>query len=154
MTFPPACGGPLKIMPDTEILQMKYYGLHFTGDDKEPLQVRVSMENQQIWCRSCINGEWTAWRRLDVERNAEGEIDEKIANLKALTAERLANPFVLRITGQGSGSARIDGALDTDLGLEIPALEDIFKRLGALEEEVVELEKTIKRYHEWGPVVG
>lgn len=52
---------------------MKYYGLHWTSDDGTEIQIRIALENLELWARSCPRGgEWTAWRRLDVLRGTDG----------------------------------------------------------------------------------
>ncbi|WP_165178116.1 hypothetical protein [Desulfovibrio sp. ZJ369] len=75
---------------------MYYYGLHFVGSDKVPVQVRVHTQKTEIWARSAPNGEWTPWRRLDVTRNADGTLAEQVSEAThakdADTAGRLRKP--------------------------------------------------------------
>nr|DAJ67744.1 MAG TPA: Dec protein, OB-Fold, Decoration, VIRAL PROTEIN [Caudoviricetes sp.] len=118
---------------------MKYYGLHFVGDDKTPVQVRVNTSNQQIWCRSCPKGEWTAWRRLDVERKLDGTLDEEVAESthakNADVAGKLRYAVRLEMTGDAFGEASFDGSQNTSINLSIPALSGILNRLDALEKK-------------------
>ncbi len=79
---------------------MRFYGLHFVGNDKIPVQVRVNTDKTEIWARSAPNGgEWTPWRRLDVTRNPDGTLAEEVAEAtyakRADTATRFANPMKL-----------------------------------------------------------
>lgn len=117
---------------------MHYYGLHFVGSDKVPVQVRVHTKETEIWARSAPKGgEWTAWRRLDVTRNADGTLAEQVAEAtcakRADTALRLANPIKLTFTGDVTGGVSFDGSGNVTCTLNIPGLEDIRKRLDKLE---------------------
>lgn len=105
---------------------MKYYGLHFVGDDKTPVQVCVDTRLQRVFARSCPNGEWTEWRRLDVMRNADGTLAEQVTEAthakSADTAGRLKVPVRLIFTGDVSGEVRLDGSQDVVVRLSVPQL--------------------------------
>ncbi len=118
---------------------MRYYGLHFVGSDKVPVQVRVHTKNMEIWARSAPKGgEWTPWRRLDVTRNADGTLAEEVAEAtyakRANTALRLAHPVKLVFEGDVIGEVSFDGSANATCTLSIPGLEDIRKRLDKLEK--------------------
>lgn len=105
---------------------MKYYGLHFVGDDKTPVQVCVDTRSQRVSARSCPNGEWTEWRRLDVMRNADGTLAEQVSEAthakSADTAGRLKTAVLLKFTGDVSGQVRFDGSQDVEVRLSVPQL--------------------------------
>lgn len=116
---------------------MRFYGLHFVGSDKIPVQVRVNTKKTEIWARSAPNGEWTPWRRLDVTRNTDGTLAEEVAEAthakRADTALRLTYPMTLTFTGDASGNVSFDGSVNVTCSLSIPALGDIRGRLDKLE---------------------
>lgn len=65
---------------------MKHYGLHWTSDDGTEIQIRIALEILELWARACPRGgEWSAWRRLDVRRGADGILLETVR--KALSAD-------------------------------------------------------------------
>lgn len=117
---------------------MKYYGLHFVGDDKTPVQVCVDTRKQRVFARSCPNGEWTAWRRLDVMRNADGTLAEEVAEAthakRADAANRLSNPMKITFSGDVSGEVSFDGSVNVTCVVSIPGLGDIRNRLDKLEK--------------------
>ncbi len=119
---------------------MIFYGLHFVGDDKVPVQVRVSTSNQQIWARSAPNGEWTAWRRLDVKRNLDGTLAEEVAEAthakSADTAGRLKYPTKITFSGDVSGSVSFDGSVNVACALSISAIGSLGNRISKLEERI------------------
>lgn len=117
---------------------MLYYGLHFTSDDRVPVQVRVDTSTQAVWARTAPRGgAWTEWRRLDVMRNPDGSLNERIAEAvhaqRADTAGRFAKAMKLRVTGDATGTVSFDGSGDVTLSLNIAALAAIHSRLDALE---------------------
>lgn len=118
---------------------MYYYGLHFVGSDKVPVQVRVNTKKTEIWARSAPNGgEWTRWRRLDVTRNDDGTLAEEVAEAthakRADTALQLTYPMTLTFTGDVSGKVRFDGSVNVTCSVSIPGLGDIRNRLDKLEK--------------------
>ncbi|EGW50111.1 hypothetical protein HMPREF1022_02933 [Desulfovibrio sp. 6_1_46AFAA] len=117
---------------------MRFYGLHFVGSDKIPVQVRVNTKKTEIWARSAPNGEWTPWRRLDVTRNADGTLAEEVAEAthakRADTALRLTYPMKLSLTGDVSGEVSFDGSENVTCVVSIPGLGDIRNRLDKLEK--------------------
>lgn len=119
---------------------MIFYGLHFVGDDKVPVQVRVSTSNQQIWARSAPNGTWTEWRRLDVRRNLDGTLAEEVAEAthakSADTAGRLKYPTRITFLGDVSGSVSFDGSTNVSCALSIPAIGSLSSRISKLEERI------------------
>ena len=117
---------------------MLYYGLHFTSDDRVPVQVRVDTSTQAVWARTAPRGgAWTEWRRLDVMRNADGSLKESIAEAthakRADTAGRLTKAMKLKVTGDATGTVSLDGSGDVTLALNIAELASIRSRLAALE---------------------
>ena len=119
---------------------MIFYGLHFVGDDKVPVQVRVSTSNQQIWARSAPNGTWTEWRRLDVRRNLDGTLAEEVAEAthakSADTAGRLKYQARITFSGDVSGSVSFDGSTNVSCALSIPAIGSLSSRISKLEERI------------------
>lgn len=119
---------------------MIFYGLHFVGDDKVPVQVRVSTSNQQIWARSAPNGTWTEWRRLDVRRNLDGTLAEEVAEAthakSADTAGRLKYQTRITFSGDVSGSVSFDGSTNVSCALSIPAIGSLSSRISKLEERI------------------
>lgn len=117
---------------------MRFYGLHFVGSDKIPVQVRVNTKKTEIWARSAPNGEWTPWRRLDVTRNADGTLAEEVAEAthakRADTANRLSNPMKITFSGDVSGEVGFDGSVNVTCAVSIPGLGDIRNRLDKLEK--------------------
>jgi len=126
---------------------MKYHGLHFSSDDNEPTQVRFSMDNQQCWVRTCPQGQWTPWRRLDVMRNADGTLNERVAeSSNAKTADKaksLNRAVTIVLTGDASGSVSFDGSETSDvvLNVSIGALGQTNTSLADLEKRVTRLER-------------
>ena len=117
---------------------MLYYGLHFTSDDRVPVQVRVDTSTQAVWARTAPRGgAWTEWRRLDVMRNPDGSLAERIAEAvhaqRSDTAGRLSRAMKLVVTGDATGTVSFDGAGDVTLFLNVGALASIHSRLDALE---------------------
>lgn len=112
---------------------MLYYGLHFTSDDNTPLQVRVDTKTQQVFARSCPNGQWTAWRRLDVLRNPDGTLAEEVSEAthakRADSAGRLSRPVKIIFAGDVSGEAIFDGSNDITIQLTVQKLTDILNKL-------------------------
>lgn len=93
---------------------MRFYGLHWTSDGGCPLQVRIDTRTLEVWARSCPRGgEWTPWRRLDVYRNADGTLNETVYNCE--TANRLANPVTINLSGAVTGYAQFDGSGDVNI---------------------------------------
>ena len=119
---------------------MIFYGLHFVGDDKVPVQVRISTSNQQIWARSAPNGEWTEWRRLDVIRNLDGTLAEEVTEAthakSADTAGRLKYQTRITFSGDVSGSVSFDGSTNVSCALSIPAIGSLSSRISKLEERI------------------
>ncbi len=117
---------------------MRYYGLHFVGDDRTPVQVCVDTRKQRVFARSCPNGEWTAWRRLDVTRNQDGTLAEQVSDAthakSADTAVRLQNSPLLKFSGDVTGQAIFDGSSNVEITLSISSLSGILSRLSALEK--------------------
>lgn len=118
---------------------MHYYGLHFVGSDKIPVQVRINTRKTEIWARSAPKGgEWTTWRRLDVTRNADGTLAEEVAESthakRADTALRLTYPMKLTFGGDVIGEVSFDGSANVTCNVSIPALKDILNRLAKLEK--------------------
>lgn len=124
---------------------MKYYGLHFTGSDHTPLQVRVDTRTQQVFARSCPNGQWTSWRRLDVLRNADGtlaeEVEEATHAKKADSAGRWTWPMRLTFTGDVTGQVMFDGSANKSVKLSLTdewreKIERVTARVEAIESEM------------------
>lgn len=94
---------------------MKYYGLHWTSDDGTEIQARLALENLELWARSCPRGgEWSAWRRLDVVRGADGVLQEiaqkAIAAISAQKAASAASAELAERAKQADRSASADNA--------------------------------------------
>ena len=119
---------------------MIFYGLHFVGDDKVPVQVRISTSNQQICARSAPNGEWTEWRRLDVIRNLDGTLAEEVAEAthakSADAAGRLKNQVKITFSGDVSGSVSFDGSASVACALSIAGLGSLSSRISSLEDRI------------------
>ena len=119
---------------------MIFYGLHFVGDDKVPVQVRISTSNQQIWARSAPNGEWTEWRRLDVIRNLDGTLAEEVTEAthakSADAAGRLKNHVKITFSGDVSGSVSFDGSASVACALSIAGLGSLSSRISSLEDRI------------------
>ena len=119
---------------------MIFYGLHFVGDDKVPVQVRISTSNQQIWARSAPNGEWTEWRRLDVIRNLDGTLAEEVTEAthakSADAAGRLKNQVKITFSGDVSGSVSFDGSASVGCVLSIAGLGSLSSRISSLEDRI------------------
>ena len=119
---------------------MIFYGLHFVGDDKVPVQVRISTSNQQIWARSAPNGEWTEWRRLDVIRNLDGTLAEEVTEAthakSADAAGRLKNQVKITFSGDVSGSVSFDGSASVACALSIAGLGSLSSRISSLEDSI------------------
>lgn len=119
---------------------MIFYGLHFVGDDKVPVQVRISTSNQQIWARSAPNGEWTEWRRLDVIRNLDGTLAEEVTEAthakSADAAGRLKNQVKITFSGDVSGSVSFDGSASVECALSIAGLGSLSSRISSLEDRI------------------
>ena len=115
----------------------KYYGLHWTDDDGTPIQIILDLQKVRAWARSAPNGEWTAWRRLDVTRNADGTLAEEVAEAThakhADKATSLYNPIRLTFNGDVSGSVKFNGSGDTTITLSVPGLSSLSSRVSALE---------------------
>lgn len=123
---------------------MNFYGLHFVGDDKIPVQVRLSTSNQQIWARSAPNGEWTEWRRLDVKRNADGTLAEEVTEAthakSADAAGRLKNQVKITFSGDVSGSVSFDGSASVACALSIAGLGSLSSSISSLDSRISALE--------------
>ena len=119
---------------------MIFYGLHFVGDDKVPVQVRISTSNQQIWARSAPNGEWTEWRRLDVIRNLDGTLAEEVTEAthakSADAAGRLKNQVKITFSGDVSGSVSFDGSASVACALSSAGLGSLSSRISSLEDRI------------------
>jgi hypothetical protein len=119
---------------------MIFYGLHFVGDDKVPVQVRISTSNQQIWARSAPNGEWTECRRLDVIRNLDGTLAEEVTEAthakSADAAGRLKNQVKITFSGDVSGSVSFDGSASVACALSIAGLGSLSSRISSLEDRI------------------
>lgn len=106
-----------------------YYGLHFISDAKIPMQVRVHSATLRIYCRAAPNGEWGAWRRLDVDRNADGSLKETVASSNhaksADAATRFKLPMKITFNGGVSGSVSFDGSEDVSCALSANVDGDI-----------------------------
>lgn len=116
-----------------------YYGLHFTSDSGQVCQLTINTSNCRVFLRATVNGAWQAWRRVDVERNADGTLREKVSEStraqQADTAGRLRVPITLTLTGQAAGAASFDGSQNVTLEVGIPSLADILARLQKLEQK-------------------
>lgn len=115
-----------------------FYGLHFTSDAGQVCQVRVNTANGHVHLRATHNGDWSAWRRVDVERNADGTLAEEVQDAtnakRADVAGRLSGSVTLTFEGDVSGIVRFDGSQgNISTTLKVPALADILSRLERLE---------------------
>lgn len=127
---------------------MKYYGLHWIADDGTPLQVRIETRLQEVWARSCPRGgEWTAWRRLDVNRNADNTLNETVANAtNAKTADvatRLAKAVTINLQGAVTGTGTFTGANDIYINTTAGSSSgagSLESKINALEQRVAALE--------------
>lgn len=127
---------------------MIFYGLHWTFNGETPLQIRIETRTCEVWARSCPRGgEWTAWRRLDARRKADGTLDEvadKAINAEtADTAVRLARPVTFNLTGAVVGNGQFDGGSNVFIKTSIGSageLGELQKRLKELEMRVASLE--------------
>lgn len=126
---------------------MKFYGLHWVANDGTPMQLRIETRTLEIWGRSCPRGgEWTAWRRLDVYRNADGTLNETVNNAshadKADTAVRLESPITINLAGVITGTGKFDGANNVIINTEYGSGgdSDTASRLKAMEKRIEELE--------------
>lgn len=139
---------------------MNFLGLHWKTNDGTPLQLLIENRTLHVWARSCPRGgEWTGWRRLDVERNADGTLNEIVAsatNAKtADTATRLAKAVAINLTGAVTGTGYFDGSQDVYIetiadnsgSSEISgSLADLSNRIAALEAKCASLNnETISR---------
>lgn len=114
-----------------------FYGLHFTSDAGVVFQVAVNTANCHIFCRATKNGAWGAWRRVDVERNSDGTLNERVAEAvhaqRADAAMRWLYAMKLTFSGDVRGEISFDGSRNATCNLSIPSLGDIRKRLDKLE---------------------
>lgn len=99
---------------------MNFYGLHWICSDGTPLQIKLETRTLHLWARSCPRGgEWTKWRRLDVDRNEDGTLNESVSNAShattADTATRLARSIRINLTGAVTGSGETDGTQDVNI---------------------------------------
>lgn len=117
------------------------FGFHFNANSGESLQFVVDTEQLQIAARATIGGEWKGWKRLDVDRKADGTLDERVeeANVakRADTAGRLYAPVKISCSGVVSGVVEIDGSKDVLLSLSGTAGLD-----GIISEAIKEHVKT------------
>lgn len=133
---------------------MKFLGLHWKTDDGTPLQLLIENRKLHVWARSCPRGgEWTAWRRLDVDRNADGTLNETVANATnaktADTATRLAKTISINLTGAVTGTGYLDGTQDVhietsggsggDSGNVSGSIADLSNRIAGLEAKCASL---------------
>ena len=118
----------------------KYYGLHWTDDDGTPIQLILDLKKVRAWARSAPNGEWTAWRRLDVTRNPDGTLAEEVAEAThakhADKATSLYNPIKLIFTGDVKGEVKFNGSGDTTINLTVPGLSSLSSRISSLESRI------------------
>lgn len=128
---------------------MRFLGLHWTTDDGTPLQVRIETRTLQCWARSCPRGgEWTAWRRLDVKRDADGTLDETCMNAiharVADACDRLARACSIYLSGAVTGVGTLDGSGDVHIittrsnagdANEDDAISALERRVAALETQ-------------------
>ena len=114
------------------------FGLHFISDTGQVCQVVVNTTTCHVFLRATINGAWSSWRRVDVERNADGTLAERVAEAaeaqRAGVAMRLQNPMRLALTGDAVGTVSFDGSQNVEMNVSLPALEDILNRLKTLED--------------------
>lgn len=100
-----------------------FYGLHFTNDSGVRMQVAVNTSNGHTFLRSCLNGQWGGWRRIDVERNSDGTLNEEVAVAttakSADAAGRLKYPMKITFTGGATGEASFDGSMDIECALAV-----------------------------------
>ena len=91
-----------------------YYGLNFSSDMGESIQLIVDLESLAVEARSTTGGEWREWRRLDTRRNADGSLNETVAGaISAQYAERadkFSQPVKVTFTGDISGALEFDGS--------------------------------------------
>lgn len=70
---------------------MKYYGLHFTSSDRDPVQVRIDTGDGSlsVWARYAKkNGAFSEWRRLDAQYDSDGVLETTVKEaLHALEAD-------------------------------------------------------------------
>lgn len=128
---------------------MKFYGLHWIADDGTPMQVRIETRTLRCWARSCPRGgEWTAWRRLDVERNSDGTLNETCMNaIHAKVADacnKLARTCSIYLSGAVTGAGILDGSGDVHIVTSLGegggdnqggAIESLEQRVAALEAQ-------------------
>lgn len=84
-----------------------FYGLHFTSDTGEALQVMLNTNGLKLYARATTGGGWGQWRRLDQEKNDTSSTVEK-----AQSAGRWTSPMTLHFGGDVSGSVTFDGSQD------------------------------------------
>lgn len=127
-----------------------YYGLHFISDAKIPVQVRVDSASLRIWCRAAPNGEWGAWRRMDVDRKADGTLAEVVAESShaklADAAGRLRSPMRIDFVGGNvTGTVEFDGSQSAKCALSANVTGGIESEIkGAIK---VAIEEHEQRYH-------
>lgn len=129
---------------------MKYYGLHWIAADDTPLQIRIETSTQRVWARFCPkNGEWTQWRRWDVDRDSKNVLLETSKNsINANLADKakcLAQNVTIALSGAVNGSAQFNGAenitINTTAGNLSEALRDLRSSLKSLALKVASLEE-------------
>lgn len=123
-----------------------FYGLHFTSDAGVVFQIAVNTANCHIFCRATRSGGWSPWRRVDVERNADGTLNERVAEAtharRADTAARLAYPMKWTFTGDVRGEVSFDGSGNVSCGLGIPALGSLRSDIDALKDTINDMKNT------------
>lgn len=116
-----------------------FYILSFESDAGHVGHVALHLPTGRIYSRmSYQGGEFSQWRRLDVERKANGTLNEKVEEAEraqtADTAGRLRTPIKITFAGDVSGVVAFDGSMNVSCTLSIPALAALEKRIKDLED--------------------
>lgn len=116
-----------------------FYILSFESDAGHVGHVALHLPTGRIYSRmSYQGGEFSQWRRLDVDRKANGTLKEKAEEAEraqtADTAGRLRSPIKITFEGAISGVVAFDGSANVSCTLSIPALAALEKRISDLEK--------------------
>ena len=85
----------------------------------ETAQIRITPESQ-LHFRITDNGEWLPWKRADVERAADGSLNEAVMEcVLARQAQKLQLPMKLVFSGDAAGSVAFDGSEDVSCSLSL-----------------------------------
>lgn len=128
-----------------------FYFLHFTSDEGHVGQMALHIPSGKIYSRTSYKGDaFAPWRRLDVNRRADGTLDEAVHECAvaktASEAKKLSLPITLTFGGHISGTVSFDGSQNVTCTL---SAADIHQRLAALETRIKRVERYLDDRGNW-----